>query len=619
MRQPAPGRGLSGKILVLTVAFLLIGEALIYIPSIARFRLVFLEERIAAAHLATITLDADGARRLAPGLGARLLERAGVLAIALHRPATAPAELMLGEPRPVDATIDLRAPSPMRLIPDALRTLAGRGERTLRVLGHSRPRRGDGTLVDIILPERPLRAAMVDYSVRILSLSLALSAGVALCLFLSLQLMIVRPLRRVTGAMVAFRRRPEDATLDGVESGRADEIGVVERELATMREDLRRALVEKTRLAALGAAVGRMSHDLRNLLATAVLVSDRLEASPDPEVRRTASTLVDTLDRAIRLCADTLSYARSRPAPPEPRPVRPLEAVERVRAALAERPEPVRWRVEVDPGLELRADPDQLHRVLLNLARNAYEAMGPAGGELAVVARAGPAGLRLSVADTGPGVPERVRQRLFEPFAGTSKADGSGLGLAICRELMRAQGGEITLRETSPAGTIFELQMPSRALIREAGAATTATSASRSRPMATTARTALLPLLLAGGLASCSWQGPGIAGYEGLQFKVRSFYDTHAMEKGATCTQPRMTSVTRAQVVEETPERVVMNIKYHFRDEGQADYDSDDPFPPFGGGGFLNRCDDFAERTFTFAKRTDGSLDVVAMTGEQRR
>ena len=124
-------------------------------------------------------------------------------------------------------------------------------------------------------------------------------------------------------------------------------------------------------------------------------------------------------------------------------------------------------------------------------------------------------------------------------------------------------------------------------------------------------------LLFATALPGCGYQGPPLAGYEGLQFKVKSFYEARAFEKNATCTRPRMTPVGTT-VVEETPERVVMNVRYHFRDEN-IDFGDDDAFPPFGGGGSLNRCDDWAERTFTLVKRTDGGVDVVAMTGPQRR
>jgi hypothetical protein len=103
---------------------------------------------------------------------------------------------------------------------------------------------------------------------------------------------------------------------------------------------------------------------------------------------------------------------------------------------------------------------------------------------------------------------------------------------------------------------------------------------------------------------------------EGLQLKVMNHYDRHAMEENATCPQPRMTSA-RGQIVEETAERLVMNVRYHWRDEGQTDFDHD-AFPPFGGAGSLNRCDGWGERTFTFVRNTAGGYDVESMTGPQR-
>ena len=599
MRRRVIGRGLSGRLLLLTIAFVLIGEVLIYIPSMARFYEVFLEERIANAHLATIALDMEGAAKLPPKVKARLLEDAGVVAITLYRP-NANAELMLGEWRPTDLTVDLRVTSRPGMIGDALATLAAHGGRTLKVIGDAPP--PSHATVEIILPERGLWEAMVDYSVRILGLSIVLSLIVASLVFLFLRLMIVRPLGRITAAMAAFRQRPEDETLDGVEPARADEIGVVERELARMQTALRAALLEKTRLAGLGAAVGRMSHDLRNLLSTAVLVSDRLEASPDPEVRSAASRLIATLDHAIDLCAQTLDYARSRPPAPAPRRVGLLELVEQVRGLLAERPEPVRWRVAVDPGLELLADPDQLSRVLLNLARNAYEAMGEQGGELRLAARAGAGGLGVTIADTGPGIPERLRPHLFEPFAGSTKPGGSGLGLAICRELMRAQGGDIELLETSPKGTTFRLHLPARAVLRVAGP--------RGRAVAMKPLVILLFLVA----AACSWQGPSLAGYPGLQWQVMSYYNTHAVEQNAACPIPQMDAV-QAKVVDENPTQVVMNVRYHWFDDSQS---SDNDLFPGGGSGALGYCNDWGERTFTFTKTSQGGLQVVSMTGPQR-
>jgi HAMP domain-containing protein len=470
----------------------------------------------------------------------------------------------------------------MHLIRDAVETLLARGPpRTLRVLGASA--RDSAVMVDIVMPEAAMRTAMLDYSARILTLSLVLSGIVASLLFLSLQVLIVRPLRRITGELAAFRERPEDAAGDPAlpRHQRADEIGVVEGELAAMRRDLRRALAEKTRLAALGAALGRVSHELRNILSSAALVSDRLAVSADPQVRQLGARVMESLDRAIRLSAETLRYAGSRPEPPAARPVVLAELVDRVRADLADRPEPVRWRVAgLDPDLTLLADPDQLHRVLLNLARNAYEAMG--------------LGRR-----RGRGQRHRRRRRGRRPTARARRhrAGHPGAGprapvRAVRRHhqagRQRARPGDLPGADAGAGGRHrAAANRPRRHHIRADPAA--ARDPARRRPPETwdgfeACRRRDL-LLLATALGACSWRGPSLAGYDGLQFEVISFYDANAMEKNATCPQPRMQAVTRAQVVEETPQRVVMNIKYHFRDEGQADYDNDDGFPPFGGGG----------------------------------
>ena len=603
MRRTIFSRSLSAKILLLTVGCLLIGEVLIYVPSVARFRLTYLQERIAAAHLASLTLTPSLTLRPDVETTDALLGQAGVLALTVH--GAEGRVVMLGERAPVTAVYDLGNDNWMTLIADALDTLLHRGKRLIRVLGPSPQEMG--TLVDITLPEAPMWVAMVDYSIRILNLSLILSLLVAAMLFFGLQRMIVRPLRRITGEIAAFRSRPEDGTVDQEPEPRADEIGVVEGEFATMRAGLRGALAEKTRLAALGAGMSRIGHDLRNILATAVLISDRLEGSADPAVRRVAPRLVETLNRALRLCGETLSYARTGPPEPQPRPVLLAELAAKVRATLDTASAGVTWRLAVPADIVVEADPDQLFRVLFNLAQNAIEAMGERGGRLRISAELTSTFLAIEVADTGPGIPEQVRSRLFEPFAGSSKADGNGLGLAICRELLRAHGGEIELLGTSERGTIFRLRLPARLGSR-------ATASRRSpMPLETVTRLALPLALLLGG---CAYQGPAVAGYPGLQNKIQWYYDSNALEQNATCTQPRMRSVTSAQILEETPETVVMNIRYYWLDEGQLDFDRGGL--PFAAP-FLQRCNGFAERRFTFVKMTDGSLGVRSMTGPQRR
>ena len=115
-------------------------------------------------------------------------------------------------------------------------------------------------------------------------------------------------------------------------------------------------------------------------------------------------------------------------------------------------------------------------------------------------------------------------------------------------------------------------------------------------------------------LAACSWQGPPLAGYPGLQWKVISYYNNRAMERNAACPLPRMDAV-QAKVVDETPTQVVMNVRYHWYDDSQS---SDNDIFPSRGGGVLGYCNDWGERTFTFTKTSQGGLQVASMTGPQR-
>jgi signal transduction histidine kinase len=446
------GRSLSARLLLLTVAFLLLGEVLIFVPSMARFRLVYLEERIAAAHLATIG-PAQARERPSPAIEDALLSHAGVLSVIISRGEPV---LMLGLEAPVDLTIrlgDERWPS---LVLDAVATLYHGGQRVIRVVGPSPMELG--TTVEVTLTELPLHAAMKEYAWRILVLSLVLSLIVGAMLFIALRGLIVLPLADITRRLAHFHRRPEDQSLVASPSRRSDEIGIVDRELDAMTTDLRQALAQKTRLAALGEAVSKLNHDLRNILGTALLVSDRLERSADPAVRAVAPKLIQTLERAIRLCQDTLDFARSRPARPRMAALVLRDLVDEVIGDL-ELPAGLVVENEVPDGLLIQGDLDQLHRLFSNLARNALEALAE-GGRLSFSSRQERERVVVEVSDTGPGLPEAVQARLFEPFAASTSKNGSGLGLAISREIARAHGGELVLLATGAEGTTFLISLP---------------------------------------------------------------------------------------------------------------------------------------------------------------
>jgi signal transduction histidine kinase len=311
---------------------------------------------------------------------------------------------------------------------------------------------------------------MFRFSRNILLLSLVISAITATLVYLALHYLFVRPMHRMTANMVTFHQDPENAGNIIVPSGRSDEIGIAERELSAMQRDLASMLQQKSHLAALGLAVSKINHDLRNLLASAQLFSDRLSTITDPTVQRFAPKLMHALERAIAFCQSTLSYGQVTEPPPDRRPV-PLEGlVEDVRETLGLAAESrIRWIGAVERGLQVDADPDQLFRVVLNLARNALQALEsrapnePGRDQLRITGRREGAVVVIEVSDTGPGVAEKARKHLFEAFQGSTRPGGSGLGLAIAAELVRAHGGEIRLVDGT-IGATFHIIIPDRAV-----------------------------------------------------------------------------------------------------------------------------------------------------------
>lgn len=461
MPLPSVTRSLSAKLLVLTVLFVLLAEVLIYTPSIARYRLTYLEERLAAAHLAALSVEATPDMMVAMELQNELLAHVGAHAVELIRPDSRVYMLSRSMPPAVDAVFDLRTAMAPRLIGDAFMALAQRRDRVIRVIGPSP--KDPAFQVDMVMDERPMIRAMIDFSGRILALSVAISLIAAALVFVSLNRLLVRPMRRLTAGLVAIRRDP-DGTPPFQPSARTDEIGVAERELADMQATIRTALRQRERLAALGTAVAKINHDLRAILSTAALLSERLAESADPEVRRVTPRLMASIDRAVELCGQTMTYTRDGllPLARAEVPLRPLVEEAGAAALAALRPDgeraELRWENRVPERMTVRADAAQLSRALVNLGRNAAQA---GAGAVTVTARERPGGgLVLLVADDGPGLPPRARDNLFQPFAGSARAGGIGLGLAIAREVLRAHGGDLRLVESTAAGTVFALELP---------------------------------------------------------------------------------------------------------------------------------------------------------------
>jgi len=445
--------GLSARLLWLTVAFVMLSEVLIFAPSVARFRVQYLEQKLDAAHLALTALEA--ADMVDAELQRRLLNQAGVLGMTVIRPGMPARTLGPDMPARIPLLFDLRDEMFFQLILDAFKCLFEQKDMVIGVTGWSPS--DPEVLVEVIVAEPPLRQALVDYGQRIFLLSLFISVVTAALVYLSIQWLAVRPMRRLTANMTAFQKAPEDSARIMTPGTRRDEVGIAEHALAEMQHELRLALTQKDRLAGVGAAVTKVSHDLKNILATAMLESDRLEKSEDPEVRRITSGLVKAIDRAIHLCTKTLRFAKEGP----PQVVRSKISFQDFMEEITKALEPVlngcAVQVETKVTRGLRADPELLRRALENLVRNAAEA-----GAANVTVSSDIVGSRvvIYVTDDGPGLANKAVENLFRPFSGSAKAGGSGLGLPISREAIRAHGGDLMLKSTSDAGTAFEIQLP---------------------------------------------------------------------------------------------------------------------------------------------------------------
>jgi len=464
-RREGPGllQGLSGKVLVMTILFVMLGEVLIFLPSIANYRIQWLKGRIAQAEIAALAAEAAPDRILSPDLRTEILKGAGVLVVSLTRGETRKLMLRSEEDHMIDASYDLRDVSWPTAVADAFAVILEPKDRVIGVI--DKPPNMSGDMIEVALFEKPLREAMLRFGVNIFLLSVVLSVIVAGLVYLALNIVLIRPMKRLTHNMMSFAQNPEDRSRIIQPSNRKDEIGLAERELHDMQSDLAAMLQQKSRLAALGLAVSKVSHDLRNMLSSANVISDRLAMVEDPTVKRFAPKLIISLDRAVSFLTATLKFGRAdEPPPMRERLLLKDIADEVIDTAVLQASSRVVLFNHVPPGLEIDADREHLNRVLTNLLRNAIQALeqeeGEQDGRVVISSWREGAVVVIEVKDNGPGIPERVRPKLFEAFQSAAKPGGVGLGLAIAAELIRAHGGEIRLHGTGPEGTVFHVVVP---------------------------------------------------------------------------------------------------------------------------------------------------------------
>lgn len=461
---------LSGRFLILTAVFVMLAEVLIFVPSVARFREDYLLLRLERAQIASLVLLAND--MIEEELEAELLKNAGVFNVVLARDEVRQLMLSSKMPAVISDTFDLRDPGAWVLIMDAIIRLLDPENHVIRVIGD--PVKEAGLLIEVTMETGPLRTAMIDYGLRILALSAVISVLTAFLLFFAVRYFIVKPIKGVVEAMKSYASAPEDARRIIEPSAGVVEIREAETALKTMQTQLTSALHQKERLAQLGRAVAKISHDLRNILTTAQLFTDRMELSQDPYVKRTIPKLLNSISRAVNLCESTLAFGKAEEPPPSLNQINLADVVgdvvESERLAIGDYD--ISYVRNIPAGMVIRADAEQLYRVLSNLVRNARQAIVSSGapGKISITGQEDDSDWTIHVTDTGPGLPNKALDHLFEPFQGGARKGGTGLGLAIAAELVRGHGGRLELLSTGENGTSFVISLPKSVVMLDTAA-----------------------------------------------------------------------------------------------------------------------------------------------------
>lgn len=463
--QGSPGRGLSAKLLGLTLAFIMVAEVLVFLPSLGRALQVYGEQVIIELERGALdfevlgpgdteerTIGGNFTQQQAQALQMQLLDEADWIAFAARLPGNR--SILTGPPPAEDRWVRLDQGGALGFMWPALQITYDFGPpKVVRLSGQTR----DGmSQVDIWLDDQPLRDVLRGYAVRIFFISLGISIFAAALVYLSLRRLIVRPIEKLRMALAKFAERPGDPGSLLQPSNRKDEIGFIEGETRAMQDTIAATLQQKERLAALGSAVAQVNHDLRGMLSTALLLSDSLESSDDPRVAKAAPVLANSIERAVELCSATLKFAKGGETAVDPQPGNLAELIQSLTTEWRLRWPKIKISTKGPKDQQALFDATALTRVLDNLARNAVEAGSPA---VQIHWQQADDKVMLDFRDQGPGIPAKAQADLFVPFKGSTKRDGTGLGVANASELAQAMGGSLMLEETGPEGTTFALHL----------------------------------------------------------------------------------------------------------------------------------------------------------------
>ena len=460
-------RRLSGKLLLMTIGFVMLAELVIFIPSAATFRQDWLTERAQQAGLLAQALTGVPDYEASEILTQQFMQDTDVTMMSAKR--NGMSEFMLGQPPEKGrlTVIDMREEKRLPLYRDAFRSFFAMENNCLRILYPS-PVEGQDAL-ELIIPEAKLRWAMRDYFKRIFWLSLAIAIITGLLIYLAMLALIVRPIEKLAKGLSDFREDPEQNQSNLLPTNRRDEIGQLEREFHNMKQGVRASFKQRERLATLGLAMAKINHDLRNVLTSASLVSDRLASDQDERVSKMGSRLTRAIDRGVKLTAEVLNYSQSGGENPEFQTVRISlllgEVAGDTLGNFGAGPRKINFINKVATDVTVMADPDHTYRIFQNLFRNAAQAMAGirednAQRDLTVESIAAGESITIRIIDTGPGMPDKAKDNIFKAFAGSTGNGNTGLGLTISKELAQDQNGDLILESTGITGTIFNVTIP---------------------------------------------------------------------------------------------------------------------------------------------------------------
>jgi signal transduction histidine kinase len=454
---------LSTRILALTIVFVMLAEILIFVPSVTNMRLSWLRDRLNTAAAAAIIIDGLPKVELPRPLQDSTLMATGTKAIALHKEDITRMIVVSDMPPMINAQYDLKDMSFLPNARDALSTLFLGGHQVFSVRGPIGASKMD---IELVMADTALRRAMLVYCREMLLFTIIISLITAVLVFLVINRILIRPVAKMTASMQEFAADPSNTASIMQPPKGSDELALAGRHLALMQVELQRTIKQQKNLADLGLAVSKINHDMRNILSSAQLMSDRLADVGDPVIRGLSTKLMRTLGRAIGYSSEVLDYGRSSETAPRRgrTPLRPLveDAGEILGLNTAT---DITFVAEVARELQVDADPEQLFRVIYNLCRNAAQALESHDNSekrILVSARRDGKTVHIIIDDNGPGMPAKARENLFSAFRGSVRAGGTGLGLAIARELIDAHRGTIVLEDKDQPGTRFRIDIPDR-------------------------------------------------------------------------------------------------------------------------------------------------------------